>query len=48
MVERRLDAKWSGFLILVEYWTVQPFEYRTNGRYLVFFMVEYSNGRSST
>ena len=40
MVEKRLDAKWSGIQMPFEYWIAQPFEYRTNGCHLVFLWTD--------
>ena len=33
MVEKRLDAKWSGIQMPFENGIARPFEYRTNGWY---------------
>ena len=35
MVEKRLDAKWSGFWMPFEYLTAQTIDYQTNGHHLV-------------
>ena len=37
MVQKRLDAKWSGFRMSFDYRTAQPFEYQTNRTILFSF-----------
>ena len=39
LVEKRLDAKWSGFRMPYEYQMARPFEYWTNGSHLVFLFI---------
>ena len=44
MVEKRLDAKWAGIQMPVEWWTARPFEYWTNENLLCSHeLVQYSN-----